>query len=398
MKQFMFIALCFFPLLIIAQRPGNVVEGNTCFAFSLFRAVNNSSSNQFYSPFSISTALAMTYAGARNETALQMAKTLHFDTGDNFHQAFGRLLNSLEEGTSGAIRLNIANGMWAQKGYGFLDPYFDLVVNKYHAELAAADFGNDVEREKTRQEINLWVEKKTNDKIKGLLSKSDLDDLTRFVLVNAIWFYGDWDQPFSKESTRPQDFSLSGGSKVNVPFMNRHDQYRYFEDARLKAVEIPYKDNKASMVIFLPKKYEGIAEMAGFIETGYYEEITNALKFSSVNVSVPKFEATSRFSLAKTLSEMGMPLAFSPGGADFSGMTGFRNLYISDVIHQAFIHVDEKGTEAAAATAVVGRCMAAPPSPDVKYFVADHPFIFLIRDNITGSILFMGTMMNPAGN
>jgi serpin B len=398
MKSFLFLALIHFPILITAQRPANVVEGNTRFAFSLFQALNTTASNQFYSPFSISTALAMTYAGARNETALQMNRTLHFDPGDNFHPAFGQLLNKLEAGTSGAIRLNIANGMWAQKGYGFLDPYFSLVVNKYHAELASADFSVETEREKTRQEINLWVAQKTNDKIKGLLSKSDLDDLTRFVLVNAIWFYGDWELPFTRESTLPKDFSLLNGSTVNVPFMNRRDRYRYFEDARLKAIEIPYKDNKASMIIFLPVKDNGIADMAGAMEAGYYQEIMNSLQFNNVRLSFPKFKATSRFNLAQTLAAMGMPLAFSPGGADFSGMTGFRNLYISDVIHQAFINVDEKGTEAAAATAVVGRSMAAMPSPDVKYFIADHPFVFMIIDNTTGSVLFMGAMMNPAAN
>jgi serpin B len=397
MKPFIFIALCQLPLLLNAQRPANVVEGNTRFAFSLFQALNTTSSNRFYSPFSISTALAMTYAGARNETALQMSRTLHFDPGDQFHQAFGQLLEKSAAGTGGAIRLNIANGMWAQKGYGFLDSYSDLVADRYRAGLNSADFTIEGEREKTRQEINEWVAQKTNDKIKGLLSKSDLDDLTRFVLVNAIWFYGDWEQPFTRESTMTKDFSLNDGSKVNVPFMNRHGRYRYFEDARLKAVEIPYKDNKASMIIFLPVKYEGIAEMAGALKFNYYQEITNLLQFTDLKLSVPKFKATSRFNLAQTLSDMGMPVAFSPGGADFSGMTGFRNLYISDVIHQAFINVDEKGTEAAAATAVVGRSMAAMPSPDVKYFIADHPFVFIIRDNATGSILFMGTVMNPAG-
>lgn len=396
MKRVLCLFTILFPFMVSANNPQEIVDGNNKFAFKLFHEMKSRpDQNLFYSPFSISTALSMTYAGARSETALQMRETMNFPKGETFHSDFKQLLDGLNEGTGDKIILNIANGLWAQKDFEFLDSYFDLVKSNYHSELKNVDFKDELARENTRNEINTWVEKKTNDKIKDLLSQGDLDRFSRLVLVNAIYFYGEWDNPFKKQGTEPKEFFISDQKSLRIPFMNQHARYNYYEDATIKAIEIPYKDNKASMVIFLPNDKKGLAEFEKVFDYKYYEGIIGTLKFNEVRLSVPKFKTTSKFYLGTTLSKMGMPLAFNPREADFSGMTGNRDLYISEVIHQAFINVDEMGTEAAAATAVVMKMESAAPSPDIKNFIADHPFLFLIKDNTTGSVLFMGRIQKP---
>ena len=395
MKSFLLYLTCLFPLMINANNSQGVIDGNNKFAFKLFHQVSGTTDkNQFYSPFSISTALAMVYAGARNETARQISQTMDFPSIKSFHTEYNHLLKGLNEGTEGKIKLNVANGLWAQKDFKFLDSYFDIVKSNYSSELKNVDFTDGTEREMTRKEINTWVEQKTNDKIIDLLSQGDLTSLTRLVLVNAIYFYGDWENPFSKVATKPDDFFLADKTRIKVPFMNQRENFKYYEDSKIKAIEIPYKDNKASMVIFLPNKKNGITEFEKSFDYKYYMEIITSLVPEEVRLSLPKFQTTFKINLGTTLSQMGMPLAFSPT-ADFSGMTGRRDLYISEVIHQAFINVDEKGTEAAAATAVIMKMTAIRNPTEPKIFNTDHPFVFLIKDNTTGSILFIGKMMNP---
>jgi serpin B len=386
----------FLPLMISAHNPGDIATGNNKFAFQLYHEVTaGSDKNLVCSPFSISTALAMTYAGARGETALQISQTMNFRQNENFHSEFKQLLNNLKTGAEGKIKLNIANGLWAQKNFKFLDSYFAQVKSNYNPVLKNVDFTVRAEREKTRQDINSWVENETNDKIKNLLSKGDLDSLTKLVLVNAIYFYSEWSDPFEKMATSPKDFILTDQSQVNVPFMNRHGLYKYYEDQNIQAIELPYKGNNASMVIILPIARDGIKAFEKSFDYKYYSDIAASFSVKDVRLSLPKFQASFKIYLRSALSQMGMPNAFSPANADFSGMTGKRDLCISEVIHQAFIAVDEKGTEAAAATAVIMKTTSAGPSPDVKIFNADHPFIFCIADNSTGSILFMGRIMNP---
>ncbi len=396
MKPFLISFLCFIPIWGIATNPQGIIDGNNKFAFNLYHQVQGGTtgSNLFFSPFSISTAVAMVYAGARTETALQISQTLNFQQGEKFHIDYSQLLKELVEGAENKIKLNIANGLWAQKDYKFLDSYFDFVKSNYRSELKNVDFTDNTERENTRKEINVWVEQKTNDKIKDLLSQGDLNSMTRLVLVNAIYFYGNWEEPFNKQRTEPKDFTLLNGNKINIPFMTQRSNYKYYEDAKIQAIEIPYKDNKASMVIFLPKKNKWITEFENSFDYKYYQDIINALQSHEVRLSVPKFQTTCKISLGTILSQMGMPLAFS-SNADFSGMTGKKDLFISEVIHQAFIDVDEKGTEAAAATAVVMKMTSIRMPDEPKIFNADHPFVFLIKDNTTGSILFMGKIMNP---
>jgi serpin B len=396
MKPHLCFLICFLPVMISANTPQEIVDGNNKFAFKLYHQVQGSTTgtNLFYSPFSISTALAMVYAGARTETALQISATMNFPQYEKFHSDYKLLLNGLNEGTEGKIKLNIANGLWAQKDYKFLDTYFDIVKSNYASELKNVDYTDNAERETTRKDINGWVEQKTNDKIKNLLSQGDLTSITRLVLVNAIYFYGDWAEPFEKQATQPKDFTLLDGTKNNVPFMNQQGRFNYYEDSKIQAIEIPYKDNKASMVIFLPNKNNGITEFETSFDYKYYQDIIAALQSTEVRLSLPKFQTTFKINLGATLSQMGIPLAFSPN-ADFSGMTGKRDLCISEVIHQAFINVDEKGTEAAAATAVIMKAESARMPTEPKIFNADHPFVFVIKDNATGSILFVGKIMKP---
>lgn len=397
MKSVLCFFACLLPLMLDANNPQGVVEGNNKFAFKLFQQMQGGTTgtNQFYSPFSISTALAMVYAGAKNETALQMSQTLNFPLNEKFHGEYKHLLGKLHEGANEKIKLNIANGLWAQNDFKFLDTYFDIVKTNYNSELKNVDFKDNAERETTRNDINAWVEKNTNNKISNILNPSDLNAMTRLVLVNAIYFYGDWAKPFKKESTKPKDFSMINGTRAIVPFMNQRGQLKYYEDSKIQAIEIPYKDNKASMVIFLPNATDGIDELGKSLDYKYYQDVLDALQFTDVGLSLPKFKMDLQLELSSTLSQMGMPLAFSRDGADFSGMTGSQDLFISKVIHQAFIFVDEKGTEAAAATAVVMCLTMAPQHVEPKIFNADHPFVFLIKDNTTGSILFMGTIMKP---
>ena len=397
MKSILCFFTCLLPVMIGANNLQGVVDGNNKFAFKLFQQEQGSTTgtNQFYSPFSISTALAMVYAGARNETALQMSHTLNFDLSDKFHAKYKHLLDKMNAGNDGKIKLKIANGLWAQNNFKFLDSYFDVVKSNYHSELKNVDFVDDIERETTRKEINSWVERNTNNKITNILSPRDLTTLTRLVLVNAIYFYGDWETPFKNSSTIRDKFSLIDGTHTIVPFMNQHGRYNYYEDSKIKALEIPYTDNKASMVIFLPNTTTGIAELGKSFDFNYYQEIIDSLQNTDVRLSFPKFKIDFKLELGNALSQMGMPLAFSTDSADFSGMTGKPNLCISKVIHKAFINVDEKGTEAAAATAVVMTMTMSPRPSESKIFDADHPFLFLIKDNATGSILFMGKIMKP---
>ena len=386
------------PVMLTAGNPQGVVPGNNKFAFRLYHAIaqGTGGNNRFCSPFSISTALAMVYAGARSETEIQMSRAMNFAIGERFHQDYKKLLSELDKGTSGKITLNIANGIWADNSVPFPGQFIDIVHTNYKSELKTVDFQNQEAREQSRNDINSWVKEKTSNKITGLLGKGDLTRFSRLVLVNAIYFYGNWETPFKASSTLPKTFFLAGGGEVTTPFMNQAGRYSYYEDSGVQALEIPYKDNEASMIIFLPVSRDGFEDFNKRFDYRYFSEITDSFQTTEVRLSLPKFKTGDKFELSSILSDMGMPLAFSGDSADFSGITGRRDLCISKVIHQALIEVDETGTEAAAATAVTMVCTASRIQPDIKIFRADHPFIFMIRENTTGSILFMGRIMNPA--
>jgi serpin B len=370
----------------------NITESNNQFALNLFHTLANSSSNTFFSPYSISTALFMTTGGARNQTETQMLEVLcQSENTDAYHKKFGEHIARLEKKEN--IQLNIANSIWMQKGYKFYPSFIDLLNNAYQAKLYESNFSANPDGE--AKKINKWVEGKTKDKIKDLIKPGILKSNTKMVLVNAIYFYGGWKKEFDKKETREADFFLNNGNSIKTKFMNAEYKMAYAENNNFSVVSIPYENNEASMLIFLPKEKGNFEENINRFNYKEYFSLINNLNSSTVNLTFPKFKMTSEFELSKTLADMGMPLAFT-NNADFSGMSEQNDLKIDKVIHKAFVDVSEKGTEAAAATAVIMNAKSAFINKDKTiYFKADHPFIFMIIDNASGQILFVGLLNNP---
>jgi serpin B len=371
-----------------------VVLGNNKFALELYSKLENQQGNLFLSPYSISTALAMTYAGAKVQTEKQMAEVLCFAPMKNeqFHKVFGEIIKQLNaSGEKGSYELVVANALWGQKEYKFLPEFLTLVRENYGGDLQQVDFAT--QTEEARKTINAWVESKTKDKIKELIKPGMLDSVTRLVLTNAIYFKGKWASPFKPERTQDSPFALLDGQKVNVPTMNQTGKFGYMEANDIWVLEMPYVNDDLSMVILLPKQADGVKDLEKELVSDNLAGWLARMHKREVQVFFPRFKMASEFGLGKVLSAMGMPDAFS-GKADFSGMTGSRDLFISAVVHKAYVDVNEEGTEAAAATGVTMKLTSIrEPLP---VFRADHPFIFLIRDNQTGSILFLGRVANPA--
>jgi serpin B len=375
-----------------------LIEGNSAFAFDLYQALREEKDgNLFYSPYSISIALAMTYAGARGETEQQMADTLHFNLSQvNLHPAFNKLDIELDERGQGAqgkddkgFRLNIVNAIWGQKDYTFLPTFLDVLSENYGAGLRILDFMN--ETEKSRVTINDWVSDQTEARIKDLIPQGVIDAATRLVLTNAIYFNAAWQFPFDEDMTENSFFHLLDGGQVTVPMMKQSESFGYTAGEGYQSIELLYDGGELSMVILLPEtgQFESFAQS---LNAQTVADIINDLGHAQVTLTMPRFKFDSDFSLKDTLAGMGMPVAFS-GDADFSGMTGNRALLISDVIHKAFVSVDEAGTEAAAATAVVMRESSSPIQQ--ANVTVDRPFIFLIRDIKTGAVLFVGCVVDP---
>jgi serpin B len=368
-----------------------LVEGNTAFALDLYARLRSQKGNLFFSPYSISAALGMTYAGARGTTAKQMAKVLHFpqDT-KTLHRGFAALQQQLQ-GKHKGYELRIANALWGQKGYGFQEAYLHQLQADYGGGLYQLDFGSDPEA--ARKTINAWVEKQTKRKIQDLIQKDLIDDRTRFVLTNAIYFKRDWAGKFDKRQTKKELFKFAGGDKVLVPMMHQSQDLRYLDAGTFQALELPYAGRDLAMVVFLPKKVDGLAAFEESLTPGKLSTWLSKLhKEEGALVTMPKFKMTSAFNLHEVLPTMGMRLAFTAGQADFSGINGEKTLFLTFAVHKAFVDVNEEGTEATAATAIGGGEQEAHEPVEFK---ADHPFLFLIRDNRSQSILFMGRLRNP---
>jgi serpin B len=379
----------------------NLVDGASAFAFDLYQTLKETDGNIFYSPYSISLALAMTYAGARGETEQQMTDTLHFNIPqDHLHPAFNSLDIELSQHGEGAedkdgegYRLNIVNAIWGQKDYQFLSTFLDLLAENYGTGLRILDFAK--EPEESRITINNWVSDQTEGRIKDLIPEGLIHIYTRLVLTNAIYFNAAWQNPFEDGKTSNGPFYLRSGDEVDVPMMKQTASLGYTEFDGLQAIELPYDGNEISMIILLPGNNR-FAEFEKSIDNQQVEEIIESIEHRRITLSMPKFEFESSFSLKEALSIMGMAVAFSLE-ADFSGMAGNRDLYIDDVVHKTFISTDEAGTEAAAATAVIMRSIGASEKPIKPFEVTiDRPFVFFIRDIKTGTILFVGRLVDPS--
>lgn len=372
-----------------------LVQGNNEFALSLYQQVAGKEGNLFFSPYSISNALAMTYAGARGDTAVQMKATLRFNLTDAaLPPAFGKLIAQLDGAGEGKLRpfqLTIANRLWGQKDYGFLPEFTKIGKDYYRAGLEEVDFVNAADEARTT--INTWVEKQTKDKVKDLIPPGVLNDQTRLVLTNAIYFKAPWLNPFNSGQTKIAPFQLASGAKTDASMMHATRQHLHFADlASFTMLQMPYEGYGQSMIVLLPTKSDGLAGLEKQLNAESLAKWLAKLSNHEVDVKLPKFKVTAEITLNTILQQMGMKDAFVFGKADFSGMATREKLFISAVLHKAFVDVNEAGTEAAASTGVVIATRSAPPPAT---FHADHPFIYLIRDNATGSILFAGRLVHP---
>ena len=375
------------------KKAANVAENNNRFAFDLYDQIGNGNKeNQFFSPFSISTALAMTFAGADGETAKEMKEVLYFEENTpQFHQDYGSYLSALKNGASKYAELNIANRLYPDQSFKFKSSFLDDIGKNYGAGIDKMDFRG--HSEESRKIINSWVEKQTKEKIKNLLPSGSVNPDTRMVLVNAIYFKADWRYSFNKERTKEDNFNTEGLGKVKTDFMNAKRNMHYTEEKNYKMVRLPYKGQRHSMIVVLPK---GNKKLKSVEDSFDYSSIDNLYRGQNeVIFKMPKFEMTIPLGLKQPLQEMGMTSAFNK--ANFKKMSDEGNLAISDVIHKAFVKVDEEGTEAAAATAVTitTTSISVGPDPKPKEFIADHPFMFFIVDDQTKNILFMGRIQKP---
>jgi len=372
-----------------------LADAHNAFALDLYKQLAGEGENIFYSPYSIYMALLMTYAGAAGDTASQMESTLHLPYSQEEVHAVMNALNLQLKANSivddkPAFTLNIVNQLWGQAGYAFLPEFLNTLSQNYNAGLKTVDFAADPEA--ARELINLWVEAQTNEKIRDLIPEGVLNELTRLVITNAVYFKAAWLSPFDPANTKNGSFTLLDGTQADVPMMHQSSSMRAYVSQDVQAVELPYEGGTYSMVALMPT--------AGSLDT--FEQsltaeslqgILNQLERASVTLSMPKFKFDAAFALNDALEGMGMTDAFDPMKANFSGMDGTTSLYISSALHKAFVDVNEEGTEAAAATAVA---IGLTSAPGQSYTIMlDHPFLFLIRDNATGTLLFVGRMADP---
>lgn len=370
-----------------------LVAGNTAFAADMYRLASGEDGNLFMSPHSVTTALAMTYAGAANNTASQIADVFNFTQAPaTLHASLNALDLALasraDNGSSETIpfRLRTANSIWGQDGFRVLDPFLDTLALNYGAGMHVLDFEGDTEG--SRQTINGWVEDQTNDKIKELLPQGVIQPTTKLVLTNAIYFSAAWAEPFEASDTQDRPFRVAG-SPVQVPTLYQNADMEYGEGDGWKAVEIPYDGNELSMTVVVP---DDLAAFEQQLTGATFTAIADTVRHHLVELYLPKFKFDAPLPLKPILQELGMVDAFDDGRADFSGIDGERDLVITDVLHKGFVGIDENGTEAAAATAVV----IGPTSvPQQATMVVDKPFFFFIKDRPTGAILFVGRVLDP---
>ena len=372
-----------------------LADAHNAFALDLYKQLAGEGENIFYSPYSIYMALLMTYAGAAGDTASQMESTLHLPYSQEEVHAVMNALNLQLKANSivddkPAFTLNIVNQLWGQAGYAFLPEFLNTLSQNYNAGLKTVDFAADPEG--ARELINLWVEAQTNEKIRDLIPEGVLNELTRLVITNAVYFKAAWLSPFDPANTKNGSFTLLDGTQADVPMMHQSSSMRAYVSQDVQAVELPYEGGTYSMVALMPTA-GNLDTFEQSLTAESLQDILNQLERASVTLSMPKFKFDAAFALNDALEGMGMTDAFDPMKANFSGMDGTTSLYISSALHKAFVDVNEEGTEAAAATAVA---IGLTSAPGQSYTITlDRPFLFLIRDNATGTLLFVGRMADP---
>jgi len=384
------------PLLALGE-DASFNDAVNAFSFNLFEQLFEDPKNEgniFYSPYSTYTALAMTYEGAKGLTAEEMKKVLYINQDSKeFHEYMQTLYEYLNQ--EGEYDISTANALWVRQNYQLLKEYTDLIKTVYDGGLSEVDFSNPQEAVDI---INQWIENKTNNLIKDLIKSEDIDPFyTMLVLTNAIYFKGTWQVQFDEEDTIEKEFETSQGEIITTPTMcmtDKEDTFNYFENEDLQILELPYAGEDISMMIFLPKEGVNLSDIMDSMDRETYKELLDSMSKTKLDIYLPKFKIqTPVYKLKDYLIKLGMPTAFS-SAADFSGMDGTTNLYISKVLHKAFIEVNEEGTAAAAATAVIMNNKSI--SIDLTtVFDADHPFLFTIHQKETNTILFMGNVDNP---
>jgi serpin B len=372
-----------------------VAAANNQFALDLYARLRPPDGNLFFSPYSVHKTLTIAYAGARGDTAREMAAVLHFLPGrGDPHRAYRearKLLN--QKADRRGVQLALSANLWGQRGNRFEKSFLKLLEDCYGAGLQEVDF---TAPEAARRTINAWAEKQTNHKIRELFPEGTIKLTTRLVLASAIYFKGDWARAFPRSGTRNEPFWLDARRTVQAPLMSQTGEFGYFADEQLQVLELPYVGRDLAMVVLLPRRRDGLADLEKALTADRLAAWLGKLRAQKVEVSLPRFKLTGEFSLGDTLAALGMKRAFVSGAADFGGMDGGREaLFITAVRHRAFVEVNEEGTEAAAATgAAVGTLSAEPPAA-VPVFRADHPFVFAVRDVRTGVLLFLGRVARP---
>src|SRR6056297_336318 len=392
MKKTLFLILLIFQFtsFLKSQNKQIIVDNNNRFAIDIYKKLQDSNNNLVFSPFSISSAMAMTYAGAENKTAKEFQKILYFlEDKPLFHQEFGKLFQEIVADKKSSVEFYNANSLWIQQNFKLKEEFLDINKKHYSSALFYTDF---YQAQKAANEINGWVEKNTRNKITNLLQPSALSSDTRLVLVNSLYFKGDWNKPFREEKNSEEKFTISKKEEVTTTFMNGQITTWYYKDCLKEIIEIPYANRDYSMMIILPKNYRKLKWVERFLSVKCMERYENKKEKYKVNLSVPKFKMGSEFNLKEVFQALGMKDAFA-GPADFSGMTEETRLFIDEVIHKAVIDVNETGTEAAAATAVVMRKTSV--LMESVTFKADRPFIYAIRNTRDGTIYFLGKVTNP---
>jgi serine protease inhibitor len=363
-------------------------ESNNLFALKLYAALGAGKGNVVVCPFGVSMALGMVAAGARGKTAEELMSTAFAGaTKDSLHPGLAGLRDDLTSRAAKAGELIIANRLWAQKGYEFTPEFRGLMEKFYGAGIAQTDFAA---AEAARAEINKWGEGATKGKIKETIPAGGLTAQTRLVLADAVYFLGKWDKPFDQKKTRDRDFHLSAKETASVPTMYQEQRFRTASGPGVRLLELPYAGNDMALVILLPTEIDGLPKLEKSLALASLHNWLAALKPQYLDVEMPKFKITSQLDLGATLKSIGLKQTMSPA-ADLSGMTGKRDLFLSAAIQQAFIEIAETGTEAGAVTAMA---VAADGNP---HFTVDHPFLFILRDTKTGTILFMGRVVDPRG-